>query len=38
MPRVGNKHFSYDKAGRDAAKKEATRTGKPMTDTQKKRK
>ena len=31
MPKVGKKHFSYSKAGRTAARKEAKRTGKPMT-------
>jgi hypothetical protein len=30
MPKVGDKHFSYDAPGRDAAKREAARTGTPM--------
>lgn len=30
MPKVGNKHFPYTKAGEAAAKREAARTGKPM--------
>jgi hypothetical protein len=30
VPKVGSKEFSYTKAGRKAAKKEAARTGKPM--------
>lgn len=30
MPRVGSKTFGYDRKGRDAAKKEAKRTGKPI--------
>lgn len=38
MPRVGKKDFSYTKAGREAAKKEANRTGKPMKDKTKKKK
>ena len=35
MPKVGNKHYSNDAKGRAAAKKEATRTGKKMTNTKK---
>ena len=31
MPRVGNREFSYDAEGRKAAKKEAAKTGQPMT-------
>jgi|TARA_Y100000310_G_C20621308_1_gene783458 hypothetical protein len=31
MPKVGTKHYSYTKSGRAAAKKEAKRTGKPVT-------
>ena len=35
MPKVGSgktaKHYSYSKAGRAAATKEAKRTGKPVT-------
>lgn len=30
MPKVGNKEFSYSKAGYAAAKKEAAKTGKKM--------
>ena len=30
MPKVGNKHFSYTKAGKKAAKDYAKRTGKKM--------
>ncbi len=33
MPKVGNKHYSYDAKGRAAAKKESRRTGKAMTNT-----
>ena len=33
MPKVGAKHFSYGAKGVAAAKKEATRTGTPMTHT-----
>ena len=35
MPKVGNKHYSYDAKGRAAAKKAAARTGKKMTNTKK---
>ena len=31
MPKVGDKHFSYSKRGVAAAKKEAKRTGKPLS-------
>ena len=31
MPKVGDKHYSYSKAGKAAAKKYAKRTGKTMT-------
>ena len=31
MPKVGGKHFSYSKAGKQAAKAYAKRTGKSMT-------
>jgi hypothetical protein len=31
MPKVGKKKYPYTKAGRDAAKREAIRTGKKMT-------
>jgi hypothetical protein len=31
MPKVGGKHFSYSKAGKQAAKAYAKRTGKTMT-------
>lgn len=30
MPKVGGKHFSYDKKGRSAARQEAKRTGQKM--------
>jgi len=30
MPKVGNKHFAYTKAGYAAAAKESKRTGKPL--------
>ena len=30
MPKVGNKHFSYSKSGKAAAKKEAQKTGKKV--------
>ena len=33
MPKVGGKHFGYDKAGVKAAKEEAKKTGKPMKIT-----
>jgi hypothetical protein len=32
MPKVGGKHYSYTKAGMAAAKKEAQRPGKKMTN------
>lgn len=35
MPQVGGKHYSYSPAGVAAAKKEATRTGTPMTKKRK---
>lgn len=35
MPKVGSKHYSYTKAGMSAAKKEAKRTGKKMTNVKK---
>ncbi len=31
MPKVGDKHFSYSKKGRAAAKREVKRTGKKVT-------
>lgn len=31
-PTVGGKHFSYSKAGREAAHREAKRTGMPMKE------
>lgn len=34
-PRVGSRHFSYTKAGYKAAKAEAKRTGKPVTNAKK---
>jgi len=36
MPMVNGKKFSYDKAGKMAAMKEAQATGKPMKKTVKK--
>ena len=30
MPKGGNKHFSYSKSGKAAAKKEAQKTGKKV--------
>jgi len=36
MPKVGNKHFSYSPKGRAAAKAYAKKTGKKMTDKEKK--
>ena len=30
MPKVGNKHFSYSKAGKSAAKREADKSGKKV--------
>jgi hypothetical protein len=30
MPKVGNKHFSYSKKGKQAAKSYAKKTGKPL--------
>ncbi len=38
MPKVGSKHYSYTKSGMAAAKKEAKRTGKKMTNVKKKSK
>jgi len=38
MPKVGGKHYSYTKAGMEAAKKEAKRTGKKMTKVKKPKK
>jgi hypothetical protein len=42
MPKVGSgksaKHYSYTTAGRAAAKKEAKRTGKSVTNTRKPKK
>jgi hypothetical protein len=31
MPKVGDKHYSYDKKGRAAARREAKRTGRKVT-------
>jgi len=31
MPKVGGKHYSYSKTGKAAAKKEAKKTGKAVT-------
>ena len=36
MPKVGNKTFGYDAAGKKAAAKEAKKTGKAMRSTYKK--
>ena len=36
MPKVGNKTFSYDAAGKKAAAKEAKKTGQPMQTAYKK--
>ena len=38
MPRVGGKHYAYTKAGKAAAKKEAKRSGRKMTNTRKPKK
>ena len=35
MPKVGKKHFSYDKAGKKSAKKYAKKTGKKVKYTKK---
>lgn len=35
MPQVGDKHFSYSKAGRKAAKAEAKKTGKKIKNAKK---
>ena len=35
MPKVGNKHFSYDQSGHDKAMKEAQRTGLPIENEDK---
>ena len=35
MPKVGKKHYAYDDKGRAAAKKEARRSGKPVTKVKK---
>lgn len=32
MPRVGSREYPYSKAGREAAHKEAKRTGMPMKE------
>ena len=37
MPKVGNKSFSYSKAGRAAAKKYAKKTGKRVASGKKKK-
>lgn len=36
MPKVGGKRYAYTAAGKAAAKKEAKRTGKKMTNNKKK--
>ena len=38
MPKVGGKHYSYTKAGKAAAKKEAKRSGRKVTNTRKPKK
>ena len=38
MPKVGGKHYAYTKEGKAAAKKEAKRTGRRMTNTRKPKK
>jgi len=38
MPTVGKKKFGYDKKGKEAAKREAKRTGKAMKMTKEKKK
>ena len=35
MPKVGNKSFSYSKAGRKAASKESKKSGKPVKKSSK---
>ena len=37
MPKVGNKHFAYTKAGKKAAKSYAKKTGKKVTGSKKKK-
>ncbi len=37
MPKVGNKHYSYTKKGRTAAKAAARRTGKKVTHSKKRK-
>lgn len=37
MPKVGKKKFPYTAAGRKAASREASKTGKKMTQTKKRR-
>jgi hypothetical protein len=37
MPKVGSKHFSYSTAGRKAARAYASKTGKKVTNTKKKK-
>ena len=36
MPKVGKKHFAYNRAGVQAAKREAARTGQPLVHKKKK--
>tara|TARA_R110002096_G_scaffold297627_1_gene492099 strand:- start:288 stop:449 length:162 start_codon:yes stop_codon:yes gene_type:complete len=36
MPKVGSKHYSYDAKGMAEAKAASQRSGKPMTNAQKK--
>lgn len=37
MPKVGRRHFSYSKKGKQAAKRYAKKTGKRVTNRRKKR-
>jgi hypothetical protein len=37
MPKVGGKRFPYTAAGRSAAKREAAKTGKKVTENKKKK-
>ena len=38
MPKVGGKHYAYTKTGKAAAKKEAKRSGRKVTNTRKPKK
>jgi|TARA_R110002073_G_scaffold200861_4_gene360056 hypothetical protein len=35
MPKVGKKHFAYNSAGTQAAKRESARTGQPLVHKKK---